>query len=114
MKRVVLTVALAVAIVLPMAAAARTTAISTIGVKASEFKFVLTNKTAPKGLVIFKITNVGHLKHDFAIAGQKSPMIAPGKSAALNVTFKSAGSFPYKCTVPGHAAAGMKGVFTVT
>jgi uncharacterized cupredoxin-like copper-binding protein len=114
MKRVVLTITLAVAIGLPLAAAARTAAISTIGVKASEFKFALTNKTAPRGLVVFKIRNVGHLKHDFAIAGKKSPMIAPGKSATLRVTFNSAGSFPYKCTVPGHAAAGMKGVFTVT
>jgi uncharacterized cupredoxin-like copper-binding protein len=114
MKRVVLTITLAVAIGLPVAAAARTAAISTIGVKASEFKFALASKTAPRGLVIFKITNVGHLKHDFAIAGKKSPMIAPGKAATLRVTFDSAGSFPYKCTVPGHAAAGMKGVFTVT
>ena len=113
MKRVVLTVTLAVAIVLPTAATAQKAAISTIGVKASEFKFVLTSKTAPKGLVVFKITNVGHVEHDFAIAGKKSSMIAPGKSATLSVTFKNAGSFPYKCTVPGHAAAGMKGVFTV-
>jgi uncharacterized cupredoxin-like copper-binding protein len=114
MKRVVLTVTLAVAIGLPLAASARTAAISTIGVKASEFKFALTIKTAPRGLVVFKITNVGHLKHDFAIAGKKSPMIAPGKSATLRVNFKRAGSFPYRCTVPGHAAAGMKGVLTVT
>ena len=40
-------------------------------------------------------------------------MIQPGKSAKLAVTFKKAGKFSYLCTVPGHAAAGMKGVFTV-
>jgi hypothetical protein len=24
------------------------------------------------------------------------------------------GTYPYKCTVPGHAATGMRGVFTIT
>ena len=39
-------------------------------------------------------------------------MIGPGKTAKLTVTLK-AGKYPYKCTVPGHAAAGMKGTFVV-
>jgi uncharacterized cupredoxin-like copper-binding protein len=29
------------------------------------------------------------------------------------VSFTKKGSFPYLCTVPGHAQAGMKGTFVV-
>jgi uncharacterized cupredoxin-like copper-binding protein len=29
------------------------------------------------------------------------------------VTFRKAGKYPYLCTVAGHAAAGMKGTFTI-
>ena len=36
-----------------------------------------------------------------------------GKHATLTVRLKK-GKYSYKCTVPGHAAAGMKGTFTVT
>ena len=36
-----------------------------------------------------------------------------GLGAGADVTFKKKGKYPYLCTVPGHAAAGMKGVFTV-
>jgi uncharacterized cupredoxin-like copper-binding protein len=38
--------------------------------------------------------------------------IQPGTTAKLVVTFKK-GKYPYLCTVPGHAEAGMKGVLTV-
>jgi len=65
------------------------------------------------GVVTFAVKNVGKLPHDFKINGKKTPLIAPGKSAKLVVSFKKKGSYPYLCTVPGHAAAGMKGVFTV-
>jgi uncharacterized cupredoxin-like copper-binding protein len=36
----------------------------------------------------------------------------PGKKATLKVTLK-AGKAPYLCTLPGHAAGGMKGTLTV-
>jgi uncharacterized cupredoxin-like copper-binding protein len=85
-----------------------------VTVKASEFKFVLSKKTARRGVVVFKITNVGKLKHDFEIKGRKTRKISHGQSATLRVTFLRKGHYPYKCTVPGHAAAGMKGVFTIT
>jgi len=84
-----------------------------IKVTATEFKFVLSPATAKAGSVTFTIANKGHLPHDFAIAGKKSAMIAPGKTGKLTVTLE-AGTYPYKCTVPGHAAAGMKGTLTVT
>jgi uncharacterized cupredoxin-like copper-binding protein len=85
-----------------------------VNVKASEFKFVLSTKTAKRGLVTFTVKNVGKLQHDFEISGRKTKLISPGQSATLRVTFLRKGAYPYKCTVPGHAAAGMKGVFTIT
>ena len=51
--------------------------------------------------------------HDFKINGKKTPLIQPDKTARLVVTFKKKGRYPYQCTVFGHAAAGMRGVFTV-
>jgi uncharacterized cupredoxin-like copper-binding protein len=57
--------------------------------------------------------NKGHVPHDFKINGKKTPLVAPGKSATLKVTFTKARKYPYLCTVPGHAASGMKGTFTV-
>lgn len=85
-----------------------------ITVKASEFKFVLSKKTAGRGLVVFKVTNIGKIKHDFQIKGRKTRLLSHGQSATLRLTFLRKGHYPYKCTVPGHAAAGMKGVFTIT
>jgi uncharacterized cupredoxin-like copper-binding protein len=65
------------------------------------------------GKVTFKFTNKGRLKHDFKIAGKKTPLVRPGKSASITVTLKR-GTYSYICTVPGHAAAGMKGKLKVT
>ena len=86
---------------------------TTITVKATEFKFALSKKSAPHGKITFKVTNKGHVQHDFKIAGKKTPMLKPGKSASLTVSLKK-GSYKYMCTVPGHAAAGMKGTFKAT
>ena len=92
-----------------MAGSAHTKSTS-VKVAASEFKFVLSTKTAKAGAVSFVVTNKGKLAHDFKIAGKKTALIKPGKSATLTVTLKK-GSYPYMCTVTGHAAAGMKGTF---
>ena len=89
-------------------------AAGTVTVAASEYKFVLSTKTLKKpGSVTFKITNKGHVPHNFQINKKTSAMISPGKSATLVVKFTKKGTFAYKCTVPGHAALGMKGNFTV-
>jgi alcohol dehydrogenase (cytochrome c) len=87
---------------------------TTIQVKGGEFFFRLSTKSAAKpGKVTFVFKNVGHVLHDFSISGKKTPLTQPGKTARLVVTFKKKGKYPYRCTVPGHAEAGMKGVFTV-
>ena len=51
--------------------------------------------------------------HNFRIIGKQTRLIQPGKTAKLAVRFRKKGRYRYLCTVPGHAAAGMRGVFTV-
>jgi uncharacterized cupredoxin-like copper-binding protein len=87
-------------------------AATTIQVNGGEFFFRLSSKTARPGKTTFVFKNIGHVSHDFKIDGKRTPLISPGKTAKLVVTLKK-GRYPYLCTVPGHAAAGMKGIVTV-
>ncbi len=83
-------------------------------VSAKEFSFKLSTRSARKpGRVTFTLRNAGHVGHNFHILGKGTSTIQPGKTARLAVRFKKRGRFTYLCTVPGHAAAGMRGVFTV-
>jgi len=108
-------VALGAAILAPRGSARPSApAAAKVTVTATEFKFKLSKKIVPKGKVTFLVVNKGTIEHDFKIAGKKTPLIQPKKSAKLVVVFKKKGKYPYVCTVPGHAAAGMKGVLTVT
>jgi uncharacterized cupredoxin-like copper-binding protein len=63
--------------------------------------------------VVFHVVNAGKIPHDFKIAGKKTPVLAPGKSANLAVTFTKKGSFTYLCTVTGHARLGMTGALGI-
>jgi uncharacterized cupredoxin-like copper-binding protein len=63
--------------------------------------------------VTFEFRNAGTEPHDFRINGKQTRLIQPGKTAKLTVKFNKKGRYRYLCTVPGHAAAGMRGVFTV-
>jgi uncharacterized cupredoxin-like copper-binding protein len=97
-------------------AGARTTSAQATTVKVTakdNFRFTLSRKSAPHGKTVFKVTNKGRLKHDFAIAGKKTKLLGHNQTATLTVALKK-GKHSYKCTVPGHAAAGMKGVFKST
>lgn len=86
---------------------------ASIDVGMKEFAFVMSTTRAHTGSVTFHLKNVGQVAHDFSIAGKTSPLLQPGKSADFEVTFTKKGAYPYKCTVPGHAQAGMKGVLHV-
>ena len=99
---------------LPVAVASSKHASATaIAVSGKEFSFRLSKKSAPHGTFVFRFKNVGAVGHDFKIAGKKTPIIQPGASAKLTVKIAKAGRYKYLCTVPGHAAAGMKGTLTV-
>jgi predicted lipoprotein with Yx(FWY)xxD motif/uncharacterized cupredoxin-like copper-binding protein len=105
-------------------ATARNTVVTVTAGKPSEFKFKLSKARVPVGTVTFKITNKGALAHDFKVCskgglaytctGKSSSLLTPRKSESLTVAFKKKGSYEYLCTVPGHAAAGMKGNLNVT
>jgi uncharacterized cupredoxin-like copper-binding protein len=94
-------------------ASSSATAVSVTAGKPSEFRFTLSKKTVPKGTVTFKVSNRGTVSHDFKIAGKRTKLIPKGKSAILVVKIPKAGKYRFLCTVPGHAAGGMKGVLTV-
>jgi uncharacterized cupredoxin-like copper-binding protein len=92
----------------------RATSVTVTAGKPSEFRFTLSKKSvASQSTVTFKVSNKGSIPHDFKIAGKKTKLISPGQSASLKISFKKAGKYPYLCTVPGHAAAGMKGTLIV-
>ena len=111
---------------LPAMAATSAGSVNVTAGKPSEFRFTVSAKSVPHGAVTFKVTNGGSLPHDFKVcsspkggtatscAGTVTKMITPGSSTTLKVTFKTAGSYEYLCTVSGHAAAGMKGLLKVT
>jgi uncharacterized cupredoxin-like copper-binding protein len=93
--------------------------------KPTEFSFTLSRKTVPVGTATFTVVNRGKTTHTFkvcsspkggkanACAGKATAPIRPGKTATLTVVFKTKGSYEYLCTIPGHAAAGMKGLLRV-
>ncbi len=96
----------------PASARTHATVVTVTAGKPSEFRFTLSRSSVPHGTVTFKIKNVGTVPHDFKIGGKTSAMIGPGETTTLRVKLKT-GKAPYLCTVPGDAAAGMKGVLVV-
>jgi uncharacterized cupredoxin-like copper-binding protein len=107
-------------------AASEATTVTVAAGTPTEFGFKLSTKSFPHGAVTFKVTNRGTIPHDFKIcasakggtanacAGTGTPQINPGSTATLKYTFKAKGTYEYLCTVPGHAAGGMKGDVKVT
>ena len=84
-----------------------------VNVKAGDKGFTLSVKAAPAGAVTFVVKNTGKLPHDFKITTKKTPVLQPGETARLVLTFKKAGAFPYVSTVKGDAGRGLKGTFKV-
>jgi plastocyanin len=104
----------AVALALPAAARDVATTIEVTVGKPSEFRFTLSKSKVKRGTkVTFVVTNLGTLRHNFRIAGKKTPLLKVGKSVVLDVTFDRPGRYRYLCTMSGHAAAGMQGVLVV-
>jgi len=94
--------------------------------KPSEFRFTLSTSTVKRGIILFEVTNRGSTPHNFKVCtarnkpladscpGTGTRLITPGQSNTLRIAILLKGTYEYLCTVPGHAAAGMKGMFKVT
>ena len=96
--------------------ATRTAALVTTTIKVTTFNssFHLSAKTAPRGVVIFKVTNAAHFGHDFSINGHTTRVLKTGQSATLRVTFLKPGHYVYKDTIDHHVRWGDVGGFTIT
>jgi plastocyanin len=81
-----------------------------------DLKFIPEAAQAPPGKVTLRMLNKSSTQHNIAIEGPGAtaagPVVANGGVSQVNVTLKP-GTYTFLCTVPGHAAAGMKGPLTV-
>lgn len=96
--------------------AARRAGLVTTTIKVTTFNssFHLSAKAAPRGVVIFQVTNAAVFGHDFSINGHTTRVLKTGQSATLRVTFLKPGHYVYKDTVDHHVQWGDVGGFTIT
>jgi mono/diheme cytochrome c family protein len=77
--------------------------------------FLFGKATGTPGPATIEMPNQSPIQHDIAIEGPvkgKGPVVGKGGSSSFQVTLKP-GTYEFLCTVPGHAAGGMKGTLTV-
>jgi plastocyanin len=77
--------------------------------------FLFGKAQAKPGPATFDMPNQSPIQHDIAITGPvsgKGPVVGKGGVSSFQVTLKP-GSYTFLCTVPGHAAGGMKGTLVV-
>jgi mono/diheme cytochrome c family protein len=91
----------------------RAAAAKTVTVKTRDGGISLSAKTARVGKVKFVVRNLGKKRHNFSIAGRKTPVLKPGKKATLVVSFRRAGRYVYRSTVGADARHGLKGTVKV-
>jgi plastocyanin len=88
-----------------------------ISAKASGLAYSTTHLTARHGSVTIVMKNLSPLQHDVSIKGNgvnaKGKVVGKGGTSTVTATLTK-GTYTFLCTVPGHAAAGMKGKLTIT
>ena len=106
---------------------AKATIITVIAGKPSELRFQLSKSTKLEvGTYTFKVTNKGLGFHTFKFCmapvktaakntctGKVTKTLHPGETASFTVKITKAGKYEYLCSIPGHAAGGMKGLIGV-
>ncbi len=88
---------------------------TTVEIRFVDMAFVPSEVTIPADTdVTLTFVNDGVAAHNFKIAQPEtfSGYLAPGGTGQVVVNLP-AGSYPYFCTIPGHAQSGMSGVLTV-
>jgi plastocyanin len=91
-----------------------------LGVKASEFKFVLSRSTLAAGESIVELDNQGEDPHNLnlQLADGEGPEYHVGEIGSQKRTSGrftlAAGTYRLWCSIPGHEELGMKATLTVT
>ena len=87
-----------------------------VAVTLSEFAITPATISAGTGGVTLSITNTGAQTHNIEVKGvnKKTPDIAPGGTATLDLGKVAAGSYVVVCLIPGHEASGMTATLVVT
>lgn len=100
---------------LALAAPAAAAAVTKVTVTMTEYRFKLSVKTVPKGVVVFNVVNKGDLPHTFEVQRLHAitPLLQKGDRASLRVRFRKAGRYYYLCTVGNHVLFGMAGYLRV-
>jgi hypothetical protein len=87
---------LVVALAVGVANAAGIAAVTPVTVKITDARSTLSRQTAVPGVVVFAVTNLARRPHAFSIAGNSTPLLQPGRSATLKVTFAVPGAYSYR------------------
>jgi uncharacterized cupredoxin-like copper-binding protein len=117
-------------------AANDTSAAKPVAIKLSEFKIQSSVTSVPAGRVVFDVTNIGKVKHQFTVIHTKKPAsavlskskpnddipgakgeisaIQPGHSRTLVIKDLKPGHYALVCALPGHYQAGMYANFNVS
>ena len=97
----------------PAQVATKTATSGAISVCGSEMKYDVATIKATPGPLKVTFRNGGSTYHTLKLKDASLELKAnPGKSQTGTVTL-SKGTYDFECTVPGHAAAGMKGKIVV-
>src|SRR5439155_10158329 len=84
---------------------------------ASDGRYSTDRIEVPSGRdVVLSFANAGSVFHDWHVEGLANVEAAarPGQTQTVRFRIDTPGSYPYECTVDGHAVAGMHGVISVT
>ena len=108
------------AAVAALAAPAPLPAPARVQVTAHEFRYALSRTTIRSGPVIVELVNFGEDEHDLRLRrnARSAPTlgveeVAPGERDELDARL-APGTYRLWCSLPGHAAAGMRATLVVT
>ena len=85
-----------------------------ITVDAQDIHFDVNTINASAGPLTVTLKNDGHIDHSFKIIGTDLLLKAKGGGQATGTVTLKKGTYDFECTIPGHAAQGMKGKVVVS
>jgi plastocyanin len=91
----------------------KTATAGAVTVCAGALSFDVNTINAKAGALKVTFDNDGNVYHTFKIKGTSLELKANGGKSATGTVTLAKGTYDFECTVPGHAAAGMKGKVVV-